>query len=338
MNEILTDSITRWDLTTCVPPAIVKALAEHHPRLTSLGLTTDCICPGPPGAEPGVVNLAPFQNLKRISWKGLPPYNACQLREAIRRNQHHLEELELDLHNIYSGSPLHPHRLGGLASAHFLPEDKRFRDDILSMRPYRSLEPAFPALRTLRLRVTPLDLNNTSNAFCRVINFAALESLTLCHCSGWESFLRVVRKSMVGKSIKLRTLEVKCNEYNQGAGIREVSQLLCSFRGLVDLFVSVTNRLGSPNPGPRPWYALQHHRTTLKRLVIHWRAYHSTEREPRHVYDSHVLGLSDMHPTYEPLAGLDLECLGLCCDPYILVGHSLFPPSCCIMIQSPRCY
>ncbi|KAH6617499.1 hypothetical protein F5144DRAFT_586654 [Chaetomium tenue] len=308
-----------WDLATCVAPAIIKALAEHHPHITSLRLTTDCMCPGPPGAETGVVDLTPFRCLKRISWKGLPPYNARPLREAIRDNQHHLEELELDLHNMYPEIPRDPDSFGfgfPCALPHFFPDDERFRDDILSMRPYRSLGPAFPALRVLRLRLAPLGLGITRRTLCRVINFAALESLTLWHCRGWEGFLEVVRASMAGKSVKLRTLEVKCDEHNSGDGILRISSLVLSFRGLVDLFVSVSNSRPSENPGPSLWYALRHHDTTLKRLIIHWRADFGCQ--PRYVRDSHVLGLSMAQLTYEPLGLLGLECLGLCCDPDLL--------------------
>ncbi|EAQ84468.1 hypothetical protein CHGG_08482 [Chaetomium globosum CBS 148.51] len=304
-----------WDLVTCVPPSIIKALAEHHPHITSLRLTTDCMCPGPPGAETGVVDLTPFRCLKCISWKGLPPYNARQLREAIRDNQHHLEELELDLHNIYPPLPPSSDRWWQNPSQ-FFPEEERFRDDILAMRPYRSLGPAFPALRVLRLRLTPLDLGNTRRTLCRIINFAALESLTLWHCRGWEGFLEVVRGSMSGKSVKLRTLEVKCDEHNSGRGITAISSLLLSCRGLVDLFVSVSNSGTCENPGPSVWYALQHLQDTLKRLVIHWRADFGCR--PRYVRDSHVLGLSMAQLRYEPLGGLGLECLGLCCDPELL--------------------
>lgn len=280
------------------------------------------MCPGPPGDEPGVVDLTPFRHLRRISWKGLPPYNARQLRQAIRENQHHLEELELDLHNIYPKLPPNPERWWRHSPLQFVPEEGRFRDDILSMRPYRSLGPAFPALHVLRLRLTPLDLGNTRRTLCRAIDFRVLESLTLWHCSGWEKFLAVIRESMAGKSIKLRTLEVKCDERNRGPGIIEMGNLLHSFEGLNDLFVCVSNSKFE-SPGPSVWYALHHHRTTLKRLIIHWRA--AFGQRNYYIRDSLVLGLSTAEPTYEPLSGLDLECFGLCCDPDALVGHSLLP-------------
>ena len=320
---ILTKYITSWDLATCIPPAVIKALATRHPRLTSLRFTTDCTCPSPPGDEPGFVDLTPFQHLKRISWKGLAPYNARELRAAIRRNQHHLEELELDLHNIYPKIPFDPDSWAAGTACffpYFFPEEERFRDDILSMRPYRSLEPAFPLLRVFRLRLAPLDLGNTQRTLCRVIDFAALESLTLCYCSGWGEFLLAIRESMAGRTIKLRILEVKCDEENSGPGIIAVGNFLSSFEGLVDLFVGISDSVFG-DPGTTVWYALRRHHTTLRRLVIHWRA--PCGYGAHYVRDSMVLGLSRADPTYEPLSGLDLECFGLCCDPDVLVGRSL---------------
>lgn len=307
---------------------MIKALATRHPRLTSLRLTTDCTCPGPPGDEPGVVDLTTFRHLKRISWKGLAPYNARQLRDAIRKNRHHLEEVELDLHNIYPDIPaiLPP----GVEEWDYfygreVPEDTRFRDDILSMKPRPSpLGFSFPSLRVLRLRLTPLDLGNIRRTICQAINFAALESLTLWHCAGWQSFLACVRESTLGKPIQLRTLEVKCDEKNSWSdrtGVIEIGNLLGSFGGLVDLFVSVSDS-AFEDPGTTLWYALHHHHTTLRRLVIHWRA--PFGYGARYVRDSMVLGLPRADPTYEPLSRLELECFGLCCDPDVLVRPSLF--------------
>ncbi|KAK3291580.1 uncharacterized protein B0H64DRAFT_409476 [Chaetomium fimeti] len=306
-----------WDLCTCVPPALLETLAKRHRHLASLRLTTDYMCPGPPGDENKVVDFSPFRHLKRISWKGLPSHNACQLREALRNNSHHLEELELDLYKAYPKIFPHPGRWKGEAYCldfwRGMPFDTRFRDDILSMKTRQSSKPAFPSLRVLKLRSAPLDLENATRALCRVIDFAALESLTLWYCCGWEVFLDTVQESTGTKPIKLRTLEVKCTE-DRGE-YADIARFVGSFQGLSDLFVSLSGE-DFREPDPDLWIALPQHRVTLKRLVFHSRF--TPGMRVDYYCDCTNLGLPRLDPTFNPMSDLDLECLGLSCDPDLL--------------------
>ncbi|KAH6842353.1 hypothetical protein B0I37DRAFT_381730 [Chaetomium sp. MPI-CAGE-AT-0009] len=305
-----------WDLCTCVPPTLLKTLAKRHPHLTSLRLTTDYKCPGPPGGENGIVNLTPFRHLKQISWKGLPSYNARQLREALRNNRHHLEELELDLYEIYPKiiPPPRSEEDDEVYDPYTIPpQDTRFRDDILSMKTWQAPGPAFPSLRVLRLRSTPLDIDDTRWALCRAIDFAALESLTLWYCRGWETFLETVMQSTRTKPINLRTLEVKCTE--DRSGDLDIGRFVNSFRGLADLFVSVSD-VDFREPQPDLWLTLGQHCATLKRLVYHSRSIRGWR--PDYYCDCTNLGLPRLG-TFNPISDLDhLECLGLSCDPDLL--------------------
>ncbi|KAK7755480.1 hypothetical protein SLS62_002410 [Diatrype stigma] len=177
-------------------------------------------------------------------------------------------------------------------------------------------QPFFPNIRVLSLSQVPLVA-----AMASAINFHTLRSLTLRKCLGWDHFLKGIleRKG----PINLKTLEIQYDD--EGMGLEEyvIGSFLDAFEGLEELFVSMPG----PHDSIRFWNHLAHHRETLRKLADHQRTVNTDEDSPAFERDEDVpdLGIFGRQlrrikkdPSQNPLARLDLECLGLPCLPECL--------------------
>ncbi|KAK4033386.1 hypothetical protein C8A01DRAFT_40172 [Parachaetomium inaequale] len=244
-----------WDIGACVTSELIEELGRQHLHLQSLQLATDYKCPGAPEDERRMIDLSPFQHLRRICWTAPAPHHIQALADAIQNNRHHLEELDLDLHDgVYLEA--------AMAEEYGWVDDRDILIDILSARNRPSSQPVFPSLRVLRLRSAPFDSESTSQGLYRAIDFGALESLSLLDCRRSEQFLAMLRESPT--RINLKSLEIQTSTHT-GA---EVGRFVGSFEGLVDLFMSVGVSILRP-PQEDLWHCLSSHRATLKRLVYH---------------------------------------------------------------------
>ncbi|RYP74318.1 hypothetical protein DL770_007628 [Monosporascus sp. CRB-9-2] len=230
------------------------------------------------------------------------------LSVAIRSNSARLQKLDLD----FVDWPDLQESLG------YEGDDEKdvmlpyFADIVLQLNRH-SPRPYFPEIRVLSLSQVPLIA-----AMALAINFNTLVSLTLRKCPGWDLFFEHVLEQ--NYSIKLRTLEIQDSDSaSQGFGQFVLRDFLDAFEGLEELFIS--------EPGPLDsvelWNHAAHHRATLKKFVYHQRIVNVDEGFP----DLEEEDLPDLairgrrmrqikeDPSQNPLARLDLECIGLACVP-----------------------
>jgi hypothetical protein len=248
------------------------------------------------------------------------------LADAIQNNRHHLEELELDLHDV-------EYLEASMTDDYGWVDDPDILMDILLARNCPSPQSIFPSLRDLRLRGAPLDFESTRKKLYRTIDFGALESLSLRDCEKSGLFLAMLKESP--KPINLKSFEIQTRHHTDA----EVGRFVGSFEGLVDLFVGAEDserRLGRP-PQDALWDSLRNHRATLKRLVYHKTTYdrYCSRAGPASGYplDCTYFAIprlgpdeEEVDPAVNPLTGLDLECLGLCYQTDLFVSCTCLSP------------
>lgn len=199
-----------------------------------------------------------------------------------------------------------------LQSRHEEADEDYFYGTMLQLTGYSS-QPFFSNIRVLSLSQVPLTAFVAS-----AINFHTLRSLTLRKCPGWDEFLRGVLEH--NQPLNLKTLEI---QYSY-AGILELEEhvigcFLDAFGGLEELFVSVPG----PHDSIRFWNHLAHHRETLRKFADHQRTISPTPDMGQDIPDLGIPGRQirriKENPSQNPLARLDLECIGLPCMPERLV-------------------
>lgn len=247
----------------------------------------------------------------------------------IRINRAHLEELELDFASWY-----------GLLEQRYPNEEPWQRSRLLDILAPADIDdspgPAFPALRAISLGGAVFG-DQTMERLLEVVDFCALQSLTLRKCYRWEDLLADI--PACGRPIRLKRLEVKgCDKES---GDSELAAFVGCFEGLEDLFVGPVDQKRYRGPdatGFRAsayplWHAVGRHQATLKRFVYHTRLYVGVCRisdRIDYLSDSNDQGIPELHlplpvfthvdePATNPLAAMDLECIGLSCEPGFLV-------------------
>lgn len=308
-----------WDLGTCVPSEVLGqrgAVPLSNPSLLSLSLTTDPSCHG--SGEPECeIDLSAVRQLQSLRWRAPGARHFETLCRAIENNSGRLQSLELDF--IPWGRLRHDLGL----------EEKSTYDDyewcankVFGLT-RQSPQPIFPAIRELCLTQVPL-----SPAMVKAINFDTLVSLRLRKCPDWQGFLDEIIE--LGVPIRLKTLEIR-DSYNEshGYGPESVDIFLLAFEGLEELFVTYWNSskgdyIGRWNVATSGvWNGATHHRATLKRLGYHrretvWIAAESdVAGEGLHSWA--MRGQPEDGLSQHPLAGLDLDFIGLSCTPELLV-------------------
>lgn len=287
-----------------------------QPFLRSISLTTDSSCSHFYNSD-CEIDLSSFRHLQSLRWRAPNPDNLNALSVAIERNSVHLRKLELDFVNwpklwdsIGYDSDEKEDDDGNAEQYYFAGEVLRLNR--------RSPRPLFPAIRELSLSQVPL-----AAAVARAINFDTLVSLTLRMCPAWDEFIgRVVQLNL---PIKLRTLEIQeSDKVSRSMGEDALSDFLDAFEGLEELFISHSGPAGSLEL----WNHVVRHHATLRRLVHHQRTVNIDYESP---YFEEEFDLPDLEitgrdmrqiredPSKNPLARLNLECIGLACIPERLV-------------------
>ncbi|GAB1316467.1 hypothetical protein MFIFM68171_06677 [Madurella fahalii] len=319
-----------WDLGACVPSDLIQALAESQPRIPSLRFITGRACPGALGETLSSLDVSSFRGLMCISWRSPSSRRPAALSDMIRNNRGGLQELELDFGYgqdllRMSTSPDGWTDQESLAWLEGMqrqfrgsPDDASLLDILAPGGIHKVPNPILPSLRILSL--TGVDLGWRSDGvfigpdkLTQVIDFGALESLTLRQCFRWDEFLQVLARS--GRPIRLKALEVKCAD--ELHGYRVLAEFLGCFKGLQHLFVNVA----ASSRFDHLWRGIAQHNDTLKRLVYHTRLSTGIFRQTigtGFLNDSVDHGIpdlgfqtQDLDPAVNPLTTLNLECLGL---------------------------
>lgn len=306
-----------WHLGTCIPLEILGLsgiVSLNQPSLTSLSLITDPKCEEAHDDRCDI-DLSSFRLLQSLSWKGPNAEHLGSLSFALLSNAEILRKITLDFMNW----PDLAHDLGYETDEEVETSDYFLRS-ILKFNK-RSPSPLFPKLRLLSLSQVPL-----GKAMARVTDFSTLSSLTLRQCPDWHEFLEEVLK--LKQPIHLRSLETQTT-LGDSARLGELAlrDLLTSFKGLQELYISEAGALDTIELWQR---VAIHHRASLRKFVYHQRAVNVDEDSPLFggEHDLPDLGISGHQMRHikeddsrNPLADLDLECLGLSCTPERLVSN-----------------
>ncbi len=280
-----------------------------------------------------ILALSSFPHLKRLSWIGLSSLNDIKAVSAVlERTSHQLEELNLDLIN---------HRnLQALREIADEESDAVFARDILEVDTGRIQK--FSGLRALSLSAvsflaTGVNTSDTSDyldifpqraqtadSILSIFDFSLLRSLNLRSCPGWEELLELLTKSP--RLLRLTSLELQSaiqDEFHHGLVIEAFIE---SLEGLEELFLYT--HLNSTTLDI--WRSVLHHKATLKRFVHHHQSLNTDDESPMSQQESDVPDLSLLlkdvagfynDPSLNPLGGLELKSVGLCCTPEFMVSR-----------------
>lgn len=191
--------------------------------------------------------------------------------------------------------------------------DTFFVRSILGIPP-ESTTPMFLAFQLLSL----------SNVSFQSGKKGLLSSLTLRFCYGWENFLR--RGCRLSRPTRLKSSDIQSTLSHDIDAENSISRFLGSFQGLEQMAIFT----GSPSWILDIWRAALHQQTTLRAFTHHQRGIDEDEDYPylREDCESSDLSLSlydkDMakwakNLSKHPWNNMDLEFVGLCCHPELLV-------------------
>jgi hypothetical protein len=297
---------------TCIPSQLLDYLSRKQKSIDSLAFVTDGACANNSGGL-CAIDLSAFLRLRKLSWKGLrSESNMETLKATLGRVSQQLLELELDFINkeeLQSALLLDDYQL-----------DNFFTHRILELS-FGSTTQLFPTVTVLSLSNIPF--GSDAQDMAHVFDWGLLRSLTLRFCDGWEDFL--LRGIKLSCPSKLRSLELQSTLNEEIDAEGSIAEFLGSFQGLEQVAISH----GSPSFTRDIWDALVHHKSTLRTFVHHQRGLHddSDSEDFEEVdTDSADLSLSERDViewskdgAVHPLSGLDLEFLGLCCVPDVLM-------------------
>lgn len=181
----------------------------------------------------------------------------------------------------------------------------------------------FPNLHTLVLSHVPL-----TATFVQSIDFEVLRSLTIRSCPQWYDFVQAISRRRI--PVRLKKLELQESWPKNDAATDEFEYgdpsevLLEYFQGLEALYFDQTGDM----PSKHTWESVCHHSSTLKRFVNHSSSYD----EELEVWTDMIINERDKErwwndPTSSPLYKLDLDFIGLSCEPIHLVCIQALLPS-----------
>ena len=285
-------TIHSWNLGCCVPDQVFGEegfLNFDQNAIQDLSLITDGTCPSPEWEH--LEGLSDLRHLRRLSWKGLNP-NRSQilLRHTLMANCAHLECLELEpigCGEVY----VHVEEIIG---------DTDVLRDVFHFNNLRHLSLTKVALAAPCARM--------ATTFC----IEQLQSLKLRDCHQTLEFLEGLTES--SHIIKLRSFEVAIDEeaylqtYYESNKPHPIESFLLSFQGLEELSISISNTFHPVNPITDP---ICHHRDTLRRLVYH--------EEGNEIHRESEGPLAWKLFTNRIVEGMNLECIGFCLSPSLLV-------------------
>ncbi|KAI1423225.1 hypothetical protein F5Y12DRAFT_758693 [Xylaria sp. FL1777] len=297
-----------WHLGICVPSEILGdhgiISLRHNCSLRSLYLETDFMCHFSHNGR-YKIDLSPFHQLRSLTWKRPTPCNLETLSVALRTNSRHIQEVDVDF-------------ICWEVFEHILDNDDSHRKSDFelhslfsdTMPGLNNLSPVlyFPDIRILSLIEVPIVVS-----MIPVLNFNTLVSLTLCNCPGWITFLEHIAGQNF--SIHLKRLEIKGLRGDSILGAPVVGRFIRTFQGLEELFIreNYESEDGLHNL-ELIWDNAAHHHATLKKFVYHpqpltWQSELQDLAIPPH----QLQRMKDDPTQQNPLARLDLECIGLAC-------------------------
>ncbi|PNP76130.1 hypothetical protein FNYG_10688 [Fusarium nygamai] len=304
-----------WDLGTCIPTPILGSngiVARQHSTLRTLNLTTYPFCQRYNSRE-RKIDLSAFRHLLNLSWRGPSSDDLRVFATALKNNKPHLETLELDLVDW-------PHLRKELGYRNDNERVRRMRardymnKTILGLD-IHSPHITFPNLHTLVLSHVPL-----TATLVQSINFEVLRSLTIRSCPQWYDFVLAITRRRI--AVRLKKLELQESWPKNDAATDDFEYgdpskvLLEYFQGLEELYLDQTGDMFSKYT----WESVCHHSSTLKRFVNHSNSYD----EEWEVWTDMMINERDKErwwndPTSSPLYKLDLDFIGLSCEPIHLL-------------------
>ncbi|KAJ9139228.1 F-box domain-containing protein [Coniochaeta hoffmannii] len=315
-----------WDLGTCVPSEILGdrgIIPLKQPLLRSLSLTTNALCFGDGDVEP--VDLSSFHHLQSLCWRAIHGRDVDALYLVIQLNKSRLRTLELDFVNwqkFLDYQDLSSDEEDGNDEGTSM-ANSFFADHILCLDRRRPRQ-LLPQLRVLNLTQVAL-----VGAMAHAINFDTLRSLTLRMCPGWTDFVKTALQLKV--SLRLITLEIQDTDAVSISGEYVIRDLINEFTGLEELFISQTGPVETLDL----WKTIARCHPTLRRLVHHQRTINTDWEDPNFeeevdLDDLAIFGregriMKEDPLRNNPLARLDLDCIGLCCRPNRRLKHILLP-------------
>ncbi|KAF5562459.1 AAA family ATPase [Fusarium phyllophilum] len=259
-----------------------------------------------------VDKLSSFEKLTEVILALLEKFE----KEQLTSFRLHLETLELDLVNW-------PHLRKALGYRNDNERVRRMRardymhKSILGLD-IHSPHITFPNLHTLVLSHVPL-----TATLVQSINFEVLRSLTIRSCPQWYDFVLAIARRRI--PVRLKELELQESWPKNDAATDETEDgdptevLLEYFQGLEKFYLDQTGDMLSKDT----WENVCHHSSTLKRFVNHSNFYNEelevwtdlpdmmiNERDKERWWDD---------PTSSPLYNLDLDFIGLSCEPIHLL-------------------
>ncbi|KAH7071147.1 hypothetical protein BKA63DRAFT_67729 [Paraphoma chrysanthemicola] len=313
-----------WNMGTCIPGRLLGYLSRKQKSIESLVLVTNGAC-AYNYDQRYAIDISAFLCLRKLSWSGIRSVGDMNaLKVSLKHVAHQLVKLELDFMN--------KNEMKNTLSLDADELDNFFSHHILEL-PDVSTTRMFPAVRVLSFSNIPFGSN--AQIIADAFAWGSLNSLTLRFCDGWENFL--LCGSVSSCPIGIKSLKLQSTLGEEIDADVTIATFLGSFQGLEELFLSH----GSPASTLVIWNALVHHQATLTTFVHHQRGLHDEgdledleDFEDFEEYDSDSPDLS--LPMKEimtwlkdkmkhPLSGLELEYLGLCCHPELLLTHVLKP-------------
>jgi len=301
---------------TCIPPEILGHsgyLQQKQQLIDSMRLFTSGSCSENRNGQCGII-LSSFPRLRKLLWSGLRSRNDIEtLKDTLRQISDQIVEFELDFidwDDVKSEFSLDTED-----------SDAFLVGNILEL-PSKSTKRMFPALQVLSL--SSVSFRSGTKELAHAFDFSSLSSLKLYLCSGWEYFLR--HGSDLSRPSRLKVLEIKTTIDQEVEPVDSISNFLESFRGLEHLAISTS----SPTRMLEIWRAACHHRASLKAFAHHQQSINPDEPSPggyddpdlpdlsRSVFEEKMTEWTE-NPSQHPLGELNLEFLGLYCDPKLLV-------------------
>ncbi|KAF5649374.1 potassium channel beta subunit [Fusarium sp. NRRL 52700] len=307
-----------WDLGTCIPTPILGndgIVTRQQSTLSTLKLTTYPFCQSRKSRE-RKIDLSAFHHVLNLSWRGPGSDNLGAFATGLKNNKARLETLELDLLDW-----THLRKALGYRNDDESVRRMRARDYVNKTIPGLDIQSpniTFPNLHTLVLIHVPL-----TAVLVQSINFEILRSLTIRSCPQWYDFVLAIAWRRM--PLRLKKLELQESWPKNDAATDEFEDgdpsefLLEFFQGLEELYLDQVGDMLSKYT----WESACYHSSTLKRFVNHSRFYDEdldvwtelpdmmiNERDKKRWWDD---------PTSSPLYNLDLDFIGLSCEPIHLL-------------------
>ncbi|MCJ1435902.1 hypothetical protein MMC27_005278 [Xylographa pallens] len=298
-NKMLSFS---WDLGICIPSKLLGEngiLTKTQRLIESLSLTTGGI--DEHNIEGSYLpDLSQLKCLRSLSWKAIKTAEEFYaLQVSLFLNSEHLSALELDLVDLPAVQTNWRAEALTIEYWQSRPEDNFIASVVLNLTPGKSFI-MFPVLQVLRLSEVPFSFAATEMA--SALNLTNLSSSKLHGCPNSLELLDSVTKAH--QHMRLTSFELVTDEYNEGS----ISNFLEAFTGLEELYLLLLG-FGSQIREDY-WPSIQHHKSSLKRLVYDKESDHPLHR---FVLFNHTTQTGSTHGSVnDAVMGLPLvECIGI---------------------------